>query len=172
MPCAPLPAVPAVPGGTIGCVRRYLTPRCIGMHVTILVVLPLFAWLTWWQFGRATGGNTLSWAYTFEWPLFAGYAIYMWWQLIHDVATVVDRSPRGGGRSGRSDGGGARAGGPEDVPGWALGRSFEPPPVVEGGPVGAGSPGRHEEESEEDEELVAYNRYLTSLASQPARKRW
>ena len=44
------------------------------MHVTLLVLLPAFAWLTWWQLERALGGNTLSWAYTFEWPLFAIYA--------------------------------------------------------------------------------------------------
>src|SRR5580700_4841150 len=69
-----------------GRVRRYFTPRCLGMHATLLILLPAFAWLTWWQLTRALGGNTLSWAYTFEWPLFAGYAIYVWWQLIHDQA--------------------------------------------------------------------------------------
>ena len=61
------------------------------MHVTLLVLLPIFAWLTWWQLERALGGNTLSWAYTFEWPLFAVYAIYVWWQLIHDQTTAVTR---------------------------------------------------------------------------------
>ena len=74
-----------------GRVRRYFTPRCIGMHVTLLILLPAFAWLTWWQLERALGGNTLSWAYTFEWPLFAVYAIYVWWQLIHDQTTAVTR---------------------------------------------------------------------------------
>ena len=59
------------------------------MHLTLLVVLPAFVWLTWWQFERATHGNTLSWAYTFEWPLFAAYACYVWWQLIHDQSTKV-----------------------------------------------------------------------------------
>jgi len=34
-----------------------------------------------WQATRALAGNTLSWAYVFEWPLFAGYVIYMWWRL-------------------------------------------------------------------------------------------
>jgi hypothetical protein len=32
---------------------------------------------------RALGGNTLSWAYVFEWPVFAGFAIYMWWNLLN-----------------------------------------------------------------------------------------
>ena len=32
---------------------------------------------------RALDGNTLSWAYVFEWPIFAGFALYMWWNLLH-----------------------------------------------------------------------------------------
>jgi hypothetical protein len=35
---------------------------------------------------RATSGNELSWAYVFEWPFFAGYAIYMWRKLLNDDA--------------------------------------------------------------------------------------
>ncbi len=89
-----------------GGVGRYFTPRCIGMHVTLLVLLPAFAWLTWWQLSRALGGNTLSWAYTFEWPLFAGYAIYVWWQLIHDQTTAVTRRVLPGRRA--RDGAGRR----------------------------------------------------------------
>ena len=33
------------------------------------------------ELGRANGGNALSWAYVVEWPIFALYAIYMWWRL-------------------------------------------------------------------------------------------
>ena len=33
---------------------------------------------------RAMGGNRLSWAYVFEWPIFAGYAIYVWKKLLSD----------------------------------------------------------------------------------------
>ena len=33
---------------------------------------------------RALGGNTLSWAYVFEWPLLLAYAIYMWRRLLLD----------------------------------------------------------------------------------------
>ena len=39
---------------------------------------------TWWQLGRALGGNGLSWFYTFEWPVFAAIATAMWWHLIHE----------------------------------------------------------------------------------------
>jgi hypothetical protein len=43
---------------------------------------------------RALGGNELSWAYVFEWPIFGGYAIYMWRKLLNEqpmseIDTVV-----------------------------------------------------------------------------------
>lgn len=36
--------------------------------------------LGWWQLDRAEGGNGLSWAYTFEWPLFALFTLFFWWK--------------------------------------------------------------------------------------------
>ncbi len=33
------------------------------------------------ELDRALSGNALSWAYVFEWPLFGGYAVYMWRRL-------------------------------------------------------------------------------------------
>ena len=32
---------------------------------------------------RALDGNSLSWAYVFEWPILATFAVYMWWNLLH-----------------------------------------------------------------------------------------
>lgn len=155
-------------------VRRYLTPRCMGMHVTVIVLLPVFGWLTWWQFGRATSGNTLSWAYTFEWPLFAGYAIYVWWQLIHDEPTTFNRAGARAGSAAQGDGGTApRA--REDEPGWALdvGRRRKArlgSSVADQGPVDHSHGGDHGEEV--DDELAAYNRYLAELNAGDHRKRW
>jgi hypothetical protein len=40
---------------------------------------------------RALSGNDLSWAYVFEWPLFGGYAFYMWRKLL-----ASERSERSG----------------------------------------------------------------------------
>jgi hypothetical protein len=40
---------------------------------------------------RALGGHSFSWMYVFEWPLFAGFAIYMWWNLLQ-VNDRVHRS--------------------------------------------------------------------------------
>ncbi len=141
-------------------VRRYFTPRSVGMHVTLLVLLPLFAWLTWWQLERALGGNTLSWAYTFEWPLFAGYAVYVWWQLIHDRTTGVPGTTT------------ASGGAVEDAeerlePGWALtGGRRRNVAIAASSAVDEGHP-RGERFSpqtpEEAAQLAEYNRYLAEL---------
>jgi hypothetical protein len=37
----------------------------------------------WFEVRRALGGNELSWAYVFEWPIFALFAVYMWWITLH-----------------------------------------------------------------------------------------
>ena len=37
-----------------------------------------------WQLRRAESGNALSWAYTFEWPLFAIFGVYFWVKTLRD----------------------------------------------------------------------------------------
>ncbi|MGH8989544.1 MAG: hypothetical protein ACRDXC_13285, partial [Acidimicrobiales bacterium] len=71
--------------------RKYLTWRCIGLHVLVVVLVPGFLVAGWWQYHVALGGNDLSWVYTVEWPFFAVYAVYIWWKLIHDQSTPFDR---------------------------------------------------------------------------------
>ncbi|MHB1517940.1 MAG: hypothetical protein ACYCVN_02085 [Acidimicrobiales bacterium] len=152
--------------------RRYFTLRCIGLHLTILVLLPLFAWLTAWQYGRAIGGNTLSWAYTFEWPLFAGYAVYIWWQLINDQPTALARRDSASGASSATgdDATGADVHQAEErEPGWALvagkGENSQPSSVTVLTP-------RHSriraQTPEEEAALAEYNRYLAELSGSDA----
>src|SRR5665213_1574 len=131
-----------------GLVRRYLTPRCLGMHVTLLILLPAFAWLTWWQYTRATSGNSLSWAYVFLWPAFGIYAVYTWWHLVQDqVARQVGADGIPGAASSTTV--------PEPAPGsrppgWALtggrGRTSPSQParrsMPSGGARASGSPPR------------------------------
>jgi hypothetical protein len=143
-------------------VRRYFSPRCVGMHVTLLVLLPVFGWLTWWQLGRALDGNTLSWAYTFEWPLFAGYAAYVWWQLIHDQTAGLPRRALAG-----SDGQGS---GDEahNQPGWALSGGRRKNVAIASRTAVDEETGGHGERfapqtPQEAAELAAYNRYLAGL---------
>src|SRR5579863_1188141 len=66
--------------------------RAIGLHITLFITVPGFFALGWWQLHRALGGNGLIWAYTFEWPFFAGYAVYLWWRLVHEPE--VDATPK------------------------------------------------------------------------------
>ena len=55
-------------------------------------------WLGDWQFRRAIAGNTLSWAYTFEWPIFAIFGIVFWVKTIrdelHPAPTAASGPPR------------------------------------------------------------------------------
>ena len=53
------------------------------LHLTLILVLALCAVAFRFEIGRALGGNGLSWAYVFEWPLFAMFGIYMWWTMLH-----------------------------------------------------------------------------------------
>ncbi len=127
------------------------------MHVTLLVLLPAFAWLTQWQLGRAESGNTLSWAYTFLWPLFGVYALYLWWHLIHDQSAPLP------------DGAVADGAAVEPrPPGWALsGGRRRNVAIAAGGPIDPRHGGRGErfasQTAEEAEQLAAYNRYLAEL---------
>ncbi len=65
------------------------------LHATVLLVVVACMALGWWQLERALSGNTLSWVYTFEWPFFAGYAVYMWWKLLHEQADGREGGPVG-----------------------------------------------------------------------------
>ena len=139
------------------------------MHATLLVLLPVFALLTRWQMDRALSGNTLSWAYTFEWPLFGFYAIYVWWQLIHDQARGIPGHRAVTAAPGAStDPDGAGRDGEHDEPGWALsgGRARNVAIAAEA-PIDEVTGGRGEryrgQTAEEAEELAAYNRYLAEL---------
>jgi hypothetical protein len=139
------------------------------MHVTLLVLLPAFVWLTRWQLSRALGGNMLSWAYTFEWPLFGVYAIYVWWQLLHDQPTAVTRRilPASGGADGPEE--------EHDQPGWALSGGRKKNVAVAARSVideEEGRPLHHdrfaEQTPEEAAQLAAYNRYLAELKAADA----
>jgi hypothetical protein len=60
-------------------------------HLTLLVGLALCALAFWFELRRALGGNALSWAYVFEWPLLAVFSLYMWWKLLHPGFTFRRR---------------------------------------------------------------------------------
>lgn len=112
------------------------TKRAVGLHVTVLVLVPGFLALGYWQLRRALSGNELSWAYTVEWPIFTVYALFMWWRLVHEAAE--DRARR------------AHEGPDAEAPATSAPRRHRPRRPV---PVS----------TRESAELEAYNAYLAAL---------
>jgi len=64
----------------------------IKTHLTLVVGLAICTAAFWFELSRAEGGNELSWAYVFEWPLLGLFAVYMWWKILHPGFTI--RRPR------------------------------------------------------------------------------
>src|SRR6266516_4899542 len=124
--------------------RRFLSPRWLGLHAAMIVIVAGFAALGWWQLGRAAGGNALSWGYTFEWPLFAGFVVVFWLRTMRDEWREAHPA-----------------------------RGEHPPAASEVTlPAGIRAPGRAEggDDEEEDAELAAYNAYLARLNAEAARR--
>jgi hypothetical protein len=69
--------------------RRRLARLHAGLAAAIVLCTTAFVV----ELLRALGGNTLSWAYVFEWPILLGYGTYMWWRLVREER----RGPGGGG---------------------------------------------------------------------------
>ena len=82
-----------------------LRPRWLAWHLFAVVATLGMLWLGRWQLHRAESGNELSWAYTFEWPLFAIFGVYFWAKTLRDEL-------RGGATAGASPAAGVSAGPP------------------------------------------------------------
>jgi hypothetical protein len=61
-----------------------ITPRWLAWHAFAVFAAWGMLWLGDWQLHRALSGNELSWAYTFEWPLFTIFGIYFWVKTVRD----------------------------------------------------------------------------------------
>ena len=53
------------------------------LHLTLSLGLVLCIGAFTFELIRALDGHTFSWMYVFEWPLFAAFALYMWWNLLN-----------------------------------------------------------------------------------------
>jgi DNA-binding transcriptional regulator of glucitol operon len=118
------------------------SPAWIARHLIAITLVVGFLALGWWQYSRATGGNALSWGYTFEWPLFAAFVVFLWVREIQH-----ERRPP------------------------ATDQDEEPEPRLPGAPVTVGRPVRVENRTagpeDDDPELAAYNDYLAWLKAHP-----
>ncbi|MFC3500961.1 hypothetical protein ACFOOK_08300 [Micromonospora krabiensis] len=138
--------------------NRLWTPAWIVRHVAMVVLVGAFLALGWWQISRAASGNTLSWAYAFEWPIFAAFVVFVWWRELRH--TLRGDEPAGA----EADGGGS------DVPAA----------VADGSAAGADRPVVRRPvrvrrvpvapDGVEDADLAAYNHYLSWLNANPGAK--
>src|SRR6266487_5724010 len=64
--------------------RFLITPKWLAWHVVMVGSVYGMLALGNWQLHRAESGNGLSWAYTFEWPIFAVFAVVFWAKTIRD----------------------------------------------------------------------------------------
>ncbi len=132
------------PAENSGPVWRFLVkPRWLGWHVLMVVSLAGMLWLGDWQFHRALAGNALSWAYTFEWPLFAGFAVVFWAKTIRDEFRI---------RRGEIPDPRVAAAEAESLPAGVAGAVHAVGAVQTAGAA-----------PDEDSELTAYNAYLARL---------
>ena len=61
-----------------------LTKRILGIYGGLLAAEAICASAFVLEVHRALSGNSLSWAYVFEWPIFAGYAVYLARKLVRE----------------------------------------------------------------------------------------
>ncbi|WP_341717303.1 hypothetical protein QQG74_25930 [Micromonospora sp. FIMYZ51] len=154
--------------------KRLWTPAWIARHVAMVVLVTCFLGLGWWQVSRAAAGNAISWGYAVEWPIFAGFVVFVWWR-------EVRHALRGASGTGESGPAGARQ--PEDAgatatastPGTAgpAARTADSDRTVRTRPA-IRRPVRVTravvDDGGEDADLAAYNRYLSWLNANPGAK--
>ena len=129
--------------------RRLWTPAWIARHVLALVLIAGCLGLGWWQFSRATGGNSLSWGYTFEWPVFAAFFAFLWFREVQLALKRPGQQPT------------------VEVKAEEKAERLPGAPVTVGRPVRVPVRPAPEQSDEPDPELAAYNDYLAWLAAHP-----
>ena len=131
--------------------RILLTPRWLSWHLFAVAAVFGMAWLGDWQFRRAMAGNTLSWAYTFEWPIFAIFGIVFWVKTIRDELHPAADGAR---TSEVVLPAGAKPG---------SGQGTEPRAAAESDRLPT-SEAENPADGQDDKELAEYNAYLAKLS--------
>jgi hypothetical protein len=129
--------------------RRLCTPKWLVVHAGMVIAVVAFLLLGRWQIGRALGGNAISFGYAVEWPVFAGFVVWVW-------ATEVRKAWRAPPPSeGATQTGAAQT--TADLTSAGAGRSARARPARVGPAY----------DDSADPELAAYNRYLEWLNVNP-----
>jgi hypothetical protein len=119
-----------------------LSPRWLAWHAFAVLAAWGMLWLGDWQFHRAVSGNALSWAYTFEWPIFVIFGVIFW------AKTIFDKW-REQGRPAEPDRAAPGAAPGDDLPGAAHNPASYSSATAD--------------DVADDPELAAYNAYLARL---------
>jgi len=130
-----------MPGTEAPSWRFLITPKWLAWHLVMVVTVIGMLALGMWQLHRAESGNALSWAYTFEWPIFAVMGVVFWVKTIRDEVHPPEPATAG----------------QDEVPlpagaYPAASRATGEALLADGPPASA-----------EDAELAAYNAYLARL---------
>ena len=67
--------------------------EALRLHAVLVAGLALCIGAFTVELWRALDGNSFSWMYVFEWPIFAGFTVYMWWHLLHGTDRVRRPAP-------------------------------------------------------------------------------
>jgi DNA-binding transcriptional regulator of glucitol operon len=126
-------------------VRVLFRPGWVIRHVVVMILVVSFLALGWWQVTRAVAGNLLSYAYAVEWPVFAGFAIFVWVKEMRRALADAGEAP---------------------ITDEATPRPRRPGAA----PATSAHVGAAYDDSD-DPDLAAYNRYLAWLAANPDRSR-
>jgi len=137
-----------------------ITPRWLAWHAFAVFAAWGMLWLGDWQFHRAEGGNALSWAYTFEWPIFTIFGVVFW------AKTIIDEYQLPGGSANSSAAASSTATSSAAISDTAASGMLAAGPAGVGGdslPARAHTAAMLDEEAGDDPELAAYNAYLAKL---------
>lgn len=106
--------------------RKLMTTSWAAGTVAMLAAVAACLWLCRWQWERfeSVTGSWQNLAYTVQWPIFAGFAVYVWWHLLRDDVLQSRAGVAGAGEPGIAGTGNGAPPGPGL--GQARGRHAEP----------------------------------------------
>ena len=80
---------------------RFLAPKWLLGHVVVAAIAVAFLRLGWWQWEHARAGNSISYGYALQWPLFAAFGVVFWIRLVRDRIADTQVNPDTGGAPAR-----------------------------------------------------------------------